>query len=120
MAKKARRKLDEDSPESKFEFPEFDVGKFLRHEFEQTFATGLAIGLAVALAFVSWALVRAGLPYVVPGVVGVAVIAFSPFLIQRIRPSAEEYTKGDWVGLILTEAFGWLGIWFLLLNVLRL
>ncbi|MCI4322071.1 MAG: hypothetical protein L3K18_08505 [Thermoplasmata archaeon] len=120
MAKKARRKLDEDTPETRFQFPDFEVEKFLRHEFEQTFATMLAIGLAVALAVVSWALDRAGLPYVVPAAIGVAVIAFSPFLIQRLRPAAEEYTKGDWVGLILTEAFGWLGIWFLLLDVLRL
>ncbi|HKV89877.1 MAG TPA: hypothetical protein VJQ43_01625 [Thermoplasmata archaeon] len=119
MAKKARRRLDEEQEANAFEFPEFDVTKFLRHEYEQTAATGIAIGLAVALGFLSWALDRAGLPYVVAAVVGLAVVAFSPYLFQRVRPASEEYTKGDWVGLILTELFGWLGLWFLFLQVLR-
>ncbi|MCI4327102.1 MAG: hypothetical protein L3K16_05640 [Thermoplasmata archaeon] len=119
MAKKARRKLDEDA-EAGFSFPEFDERKFLRHEYEQTFATGLAISFAIALGFVSWAIDRAGLPLIVPVVIAIAAVVFSPYLFIRIRESAGEYTKGDWAGLILTEMFGWLGIWFLLLDVLRL
>lgn len=120
MAKKARRKLEETAEQTKFEFPEFDLPKFLRHEYEQTFATGLAVVVAVALGFLSWALDRSGLPYVVPVIAGIAILVFSPYLFLRVRPAADEYTKGDWVGLILTETFGWLGIWFLLLEVLRL
>jgi hypothetical protein len=119
MAKKARRKLDEDAEADAFTFPEFDERKFLRHEYEQTAATGLAIGLAILLGFVSWAIDRVGLPLVVPVVVSVAVIVFSPYLFLRVRETAGEYTKGDWAGLILTETFGWLGVWFLLLDVLH-
>src|SRR5580700_2380731 len=105
MAKKARRKLEEDAEANEFTFPEFDERKFLRHEYEQTVATGLAIATAIALGFVSWAIDRAGLPLVIPVVVAIAAIVFSPFLFRRLRESAGEYTKGDWAGLILTEAF---------------
>jgi hypothetical protein len=119
MAKKARRKREEDAESTAFEFPEFDLRKFLEHEYEQTYATALSLGLAVLLGFASWGLARAGLPSVVPLVVGLAVIVFSPYLLQRVRTAAQEYTKGDWAGLILTELFGWLGIWFLLLSLAR-
>jgi hypothetical protein len=119
VAKKARRKAEEEA-ENAFSFPEFDERKFLRHEYEQTTTTALAIGLAVLLGFVSWAIDRAGLPLVIPVVVSVAVIVFSPYLFLRVRETASEYTKGDWAGLILTETFGWLGVWFLLLDVLHL
>jgi hypothetical protein len=119
MAKKAKRKLDEDGAIKPFEFPEFDERKFLRHEYEQTFATGIAISIAVFLGVVSWAMDRVGLPLIVPVVFSIAFVVFSPYLYLRIRETATEYTKGDWAGLILTEAFGWLGIWFLILDVLR-
>ena len=123
MAKKARRKMEEETEESTFQFPVFDEGKFLSHEFEQTYATLLAVGLGLVLAFVAWAWDRylAGpLPalLVVPLVLGIAVIAFSPFFVPRLRPEASEYTRGDWAGLIVIQLFGWLGLWFLLLNVL--
>jgi hypothetical protein len=120
MAKKAKRKLDEAGEIKPFAFPEFDERKFLRHEYEQTAATAIAITLAVVLGFASFALDRLGVPLVVPVVVAIAVIVFSPYLFQRVRDAATEYTKGDWAGLILTEAFGWLGIWFLLIDVLHI
>jgi hypothetical protein len=118
MAKKARQKAKEDAEEA-FEFPEFELKKFLTHEYEQTFATAIVVMLAVALAVLAFLLDRTGLPVVLPVILGIAVVAFSPFVVQRLRPAARDYTKGDWAGLMLTETFGWLGLWFLLLNVLH-
>jgi|SRR5580658_8167001 hypothetical protein len=120
MAKKGKRKLDEAGEIKPFEFPEFDERKFLHHEFEQTFATAIAISLALVLGVASWAMDRANLPLIVPVVASIAVVVFSPYLFQRVRDLASDYTKGDWAGLILTETFGWLGIWFLLIDILHL
>ena len=119
MAKKARRKAGEDAEAPEFQFPEFDLAKFLRHEFEQTYAVAIALVIAIALGVVSWAVDFRTLPLAVPVVVGIVGVAFSPYLIQRLRSASTEYTKGDWAGLILVEVFGWLGVWFLLLNVLH-
>ena len=47
------------------------------------------------------------------------LLAGSPILIQRLRPKASEYTRGEWAGLILLEFFGWVGFWFLLSDVLH-
>jgi hypothetical protein len=116
VAKKARRKPDEEEEYRTFKFPEFDEGKFLSHEFEQTGAAVVAVGLAVLLGAASFLIDRANLIFL-PPVVAIAVIAFSPYLIQRIRPPKNPYTKGEWVGLLVTELFGWLGVWFLFLNV---
>ena len=118
MAKKARKKLEEDA-EPAFEFPEFDVRKFVHHEFEQSSASIFAIVVAVVLSLASFGLSYLGILAIVPLLVGLAGIVFSPFVLQRIRPKAVEYTKGDWAGLIVIELFGWLGGWFLLLNVAR-
>jgi len=124
VAKKARKRLEEEATENAFEFPEFDEAQFIAHEFEQTIATGLAVAVAIGLGVLSFALSRAltnqgpgVLAGVVPLVVSVVVIVLSPFLVQRIRPASNDYTKGDWASLILLEVFGWLGIWFLLTDV---
>jgi hypothetical protein len=117
MAKKARRKMEEDDEYTSFKFPEFDERQFIDHEFEQSTAIIIAFFFAVFLGLLSYLIDRAALPFIIPAVLGAGLIVFSPFLIQRIRPLAKDYTKGDWAGLIMTEFFGWLGIWFLLLNV---
>jgi len=118
MAKKARRKLEEEEEAHSFQFPEFDELKFILHELEQSWALAIAFILTVGLAVVSWALDRlaSGLAFV-PFILGIGLIAFSPSLIQRLRPLAHEYTRGDWAGLIVIEVFGWLGLWFLFLSV---
>lgn len=116
MAKKARRKLEEDEEYKGFRFPEFDEKKFLAHEFEQSIAGAIAIVLAIGLGFACWALDRVAPVFVAP-LVGVAGLAVSPLLIQRLRPLSAEYTRGEWAGLIAMELFGWLGIWFLLVDV---
>ena len=118
MAKKAVRKLEEEEEARSFDFPTFDEAKFVAHEFEQSYATGIAIGLAAVFGVLSYLIERATAPGIVAAVVGIALIAFSPFLYPRLRPLAGEYTRGEWAGLLVTELFGWMGIWFLLLNVL--
>lgn len=118
MAKKARRKMEEAEEAHHFEFPAFDEAKFVLHELEQSRALLIAFVLTVALAVLSWAFDRVvGALVFVPLLIGIGVIAFSPSVIQRIRPLAHEYTRGDWAGLIVVEVMGWLGLWFLLLNV---
>ncbi|MCI4353762.1 MAG: hypothetical protein L3K06_00160 [Thermoplasmata archaeon] len=123
MAKKARKRLEEEAA-SAFEFPEFDELAFIRHEFEQTYAMFYAVIVAVALGFASFGIDRAlsghsqpTLQGLLPPALAIGVIAFSPFLLQRLRASASEYTRGDWAGLIVLEIFLWLGLWFLLADV---
>jgi hypothetical protein len=116
MAKKARRKLEE-AAEPPFEFPVFDAQAFLRHEFEMTTATTIALFVAVLLGLLSWALGVVGLPWFVPVLLSIAIIAAVPVVLTRLREEAKSYTKGDWVGLFLMEIFGWLGFWFLFVNL---
>jgi hypothetical protein len=124
VAKKARKKLEEDAEISSFQFPEFDERTFIAHEFEQTIATGFAIVVAVGLAAVSFGIDRGlsgfsqpTLQWLVPLALSIALIAFSPLILQRLRTGAPEYTRGDWASVILLEIFGWLGFWFLFSNV---
>ncbi|HTT34330.1 MAG TPA: hypothetical protein VLX64_05530 [Thermoplasmata archaeon] len=119
MAKKARQRLAEAEADASFEFPEFDEPTFLRHEFEQTWATVLAFLLAVADGILSYLLGRIVPLLVVPAAVGIAWLGLSPFLIQRLRPTSDQYTRGEWAGLLLLEFFGWVGFWFLLSDVLH-
>ena len=116
MAKKARKKMEEDAVPA-FEFPPFDEAGFVWKEYELATATALAGVLALVLGLVAWILSAAGLNGYIPFGLGLAGIVGSVFLIQRIRPNSRYYTKGDWAGLIALEFFGWLAIWFLLLNI---
>jgi hypothetical protein len=124
MAKK--KKLEEEEAVG-FEFPEFDEAAFITHETEQTYATAIALAIAILLAFTAFAIdALAGRASVggtdplvfVPPILGVAVIIASPFLIGWLRPASSDYTKGDWASLLLIEIFGWIGIWFVLTDVL--
>ncbi|HZY70136.1 MAG TPA: hypothetical protein VFF67_04055 [Thermoplasmata archaeon] len=118
MAKKARRKMEEAEEAHHFEFPYFDEAKFVLHELELSLALAYAFIITLALAVLSWAIDRwIGALLFIPILLGIGVIAFSPSVIQRLRPLAHEYTRGDWAGLIAVEVMGWLGLWFLLLNV---
>jgi len=117
MAKKARKKLEEDA-EPAFEFPEFDAPGFLWKEFELTGATGLAGLFAILLGVMGWLCTAAHLNGFLPLGVGIAALVGTAFLIQKLRPKSSAYTKGDWAGLIALEFFGWMAVWFLLLNLL--
>jgi hypothetical protein len=116
MAKKARRKLEEDE-EPAFEFPPFDEEAFAQKEFE--IGTGmLLIGLiTLVIGVLAWGLSVAGLPWFVPLLLGFLVIGISPFIVQHLRKLSSLYTKGDWAGLLAFEFFGFLALWFLLLSV---
>jgi hypothetical protein len=116
MAKKARKKLEEDA-EPAFEFPPFDEAGFLWKEYELGTATMFAAAMALLLGIVGWALSAAGLIWPITLAIGFAGVAGGAFVIQRLRPYSYYYTKGDWAGLLALEFFGWFAIWFLLLNI---
>ncbi len=116
MAKKARRKLEEEEAAA-FEFPVFDEAAYASKEFE--LGTGLMLAglFTVLLGVLGWVLTVAGLPSLVPFGIGLVVIGASPFVIGRLRSASSLFTKGDWAGLIMLEFFGFLALWFLLLNL---
>ncbi len=116
MAKKARKKMEEDAIPA-FEFPTFDEAGFVWKEYQLATATALAGLVAIVLGLVSWLMTAAGLNGFIPFGIGIAGMAGSVFLIQRIRPNSTHYTKGDWAGLLALEFFGWIAIWFLLLDI---
>ncbi len=118
MAKKVRKskKLEEEEDAS-FEFPVFDEFAFVTKEFEMIAPVALAGVIAVLLGILGWALLVANVYAAVPWVLGFLGIVASPFLIQRLRAKWHLYTKGDWAALIALEFFGWLAIWFVLLNI---
>jgi hypothetical protein len=116
MAKKARRRLEEEEAQA-FEFPPFDEDAFAKKEFE--LGTGLLLAglLTVVIGVLCWVLTVVGLPSLVPFGIGIALIAASPYIIGRLRSLSSMFTKGDWAGLIALEFFGFLALWFLLLNL---
>lgn len=118
MAKKVRKskKLEEEEAAS-FEFPVFDEFAFVSKEFEMMAAVTLASLIAVLLGILGWALTAGGMYTAIPWALGLLGIVASPFLIRRLRTRSALYTKGDWAALIALELFGWLAIWFVLLNV---
>lgn len=116
MAKKVKRKLEEEA-EPAFEFPAFDETAFVTKEFEMTGALALTATLTAVLGIVSWALSASGLSVWVPLGLGLLGVIASPFLIRRLRTRSAMYTKGDWAGLLALEFFGWLALWFVLLNL---
>lgn len=116
MAKKVRRKLEEEEAAA-FEFPVFDEAAFVKKEFELTWALALATVITVVLGVLAWFATRSGIGWYVPFPLGVLAIGLSPTLIGRVRRSSTLYTRGDWAGLIALEFFGFIAIWFVLVNV---
>jgi hypothetical protein len=116
MAKKVRRKLEEEEAAS-FEFPVFDEVGFVTKEFELMGALILASLFAVLLGIMGWALTVAGTNGFIPFGLGIVGLILSPIAIRRLRERSKLYTKGDWVGLIALEFFAWLALWFVLLNI---
>jgi hypothetical protein len=117
MAKKARKKREEEA-EPAFEFPEFDEGSFVWKEFELDTATLLAGVFTLVLGVASAGITLVGLPWFVSFLVGFAGIILALLAIQRIRSTSHAYTKGDWAQLFMLEFFGWLALWFVLVNLL--
>ena len=122
MAKKVKRKLEEEEEYKSFQFPEFDEEAFFEKEYEQGRAVWLAIAFAVLLGvgayLLSLGFYSLGLPQGLSAAVALPLLILTLFLLRRLRPQAKSYARGDWASLIMLEVFGWLGIWFLLLNLL--
>jgi uncharacterized membrane protein len=116
MAKKVRRKLEEEEAAS-FEFPVFDEAGFVAKELEMTYGLVLASLIAILLGIMGWGLSVAGINSFVPFFLGLFALAASPYLIGRLRRHSSMYTRGDWAGLLALEFFGWLALWFVLQNV---
>ncbi len=117
MAKKVRQNPVE-TKEAAFEFPEFDERKFVTKEFELTGALVLASLMAVVLGAVSWVATSSHLPWYVPFPIGLIVLALSPTVIGRFRSRSDLYTKSDWAGLLALVFFGWIAVWFVLVDVI--
>ena len=116
MAKKARRKLDEEAEEKAFDFPVFDEVAFATKEFELTSAVVIASAVAVLLGAFAWGCTTVGLPWYVPFPLAFLLVLLSPMLVGRMRTGSTVFTKGDWAGLIALEFFGFLAVWFVLVN----
>jgi len=116
MAKKVRRKLEEEE-EAAFEFPPFDEKAFAQKEFELTYALLVASLVTTLMGVLSWALSVVGLYWYVVFPIGLVILIASPYVIRLVRSRSTIYTKGDWTGLLALEFFGWLALWFVLLNL---
>jgi hypothetical protein len=116
MAKKARRKLEEEE-EAAFEFPVFDDTAFVKKEFELAVGLTLAGLLAVGIGLIAWGLTVANVPWWGSVLLGLLLTALSPVLLGHARSGSSLYTKGDWAGLILLVFFGYVAIWLLLVNI---
>jgi len=116
MAKKARRKLEEEEAAA-FEFPVFDEVAFVSREFELAGAVGVMGVLTVVLGVVSWILTRLTQIWYVGFLAGFLGLIVSPFAVQRLRERSDTYTTADWAGLVALQFFGWLALWFVLVNL---
>jgi len=115
MAKKAKRKLEEEE-EAAFEFPVFDDVAFVKKEFALTTALTIAGLWAVIVGLLVWAIAAASAPWYASFGFGILLTAATPVLIGRLRPTSQ-FTKGDWLGLIFLVFFGFLAIWLLLVDL---
>ena len=117
MAKKVRRKPDEEAEEKAFDFPVFDKTAFASKEFQLTWAVVLGAVVAVVLGAFGSFCTGSHLPWYVPFPVGFLLVLLSPWLFGWVLPSSTTFTKGDWAGVVALEFFGFLGVWFVLVNV---
>ena len=117
MAKKVRPKADNEDAAPAFAFPVFDEAAYIKKEFEVTRGMAIAGLLAVAVGVVSWAGTSAGLPWFVQVVFGVAGMGSLYPVVHALHPRAHVFTTGDWAGFFAVVFFGWLAVWFMLLNL---
>ena len=117
MAKKARRKLDEEAEEKAFDFPVFDEVGFAAKEFELTSVVAFASAIAALLGALAWFCTSVGLPWYVPFPLAFVVVLLSPIFLGRLRSGTSIFTKSDWAGVVALEFFGFLAVWFTLVNV---
>jgi len=117
MAKKVRRKPDEDAEEKAFDFPVFDEAGFASKEFQLTWAVALGTVVAVLLGALAAFCTTSGLGWYIPFPVGFALTLLSPWYLGLALRGSSGFTKGDWAGVVALEFFGFLAVWFVLVNV---
>jgi hypothetical protein len=117
VAKKARRRQDEEAEEKAFDFPVFDEAAFAAKEFQLTGAVAIASGLALLLGVFCWFCTSVHVAWYVPFPISFLAVALSPAYLGRILSGSTLFTKGDWAGLLALEFFGFLAVWFVLVNV---
>jgi hypothetical protein len=117
VAKKARRRLDEQAEENAFDFPVFDEAAFAAKEFQLTGAVISSGGLALVLGAFAWFCTSLGLGWYVPFPLAFLIVLLSPWFLGKLLRSSTLFTKGDWAGLLALEFFGFLAVWFVLVNV---
>ena len=118
MAKKVRRKPDEEAEEKAFDFPVFDESAFAQKEFRLTWAVSLGSAVAVVLGLFAWFCTSQQLGWYVPFPVAFVLVLLSPWYLGRLLSGSSTFTKGDWAGVVALEFFGFLAVWFVLVNVL--
>ena len=118
MAKKARRKLDEEAEEKAFDFPVFDEVAFADKEFGLTGAVALGGVVALVLGVFAWVCTSQGLGWYIPFPIALLLALLSPAYLGRWLPKSSAFTKGDWAGVIALEFFGFLAVWFVLVTAL--
>jgi hypothetical protein len=116
VAKKVRRRPDEEAEEKAFDFPVFDEASFAAKEFALTNGVLLASGIAIALGAFSWVCTSLGAPWYLPFPVAFLLAVLSPAFLGRLLPGSSAYTRGDWAGMVALEFFGFLGVWFVLVK----
>lgn len=117
MAKKVRRKPDEEAEEKAFDFPVFDEAAFASKEFRLTWAVALGAVVAVALGAFAGFCTSWHLPWYVPFPVAFLLVLLSPWGLGRAIRGSSVFTRGDWAGVVALEFFGFLAVWFVLVNV---
>jgi hypothetical protein len=117
MAKKVRPRGEAVQQEPGFEFPVFDEAAYINKEYEITRGMAIAGLLAVMVGIASWAGTSAGLPWFVEVVFGFAALFAVYPVVHALHPRAHVFTKGDWAALFAVVFFGWLALWFMLLNL---
>ncbi len=117
MAKKVRRKPDEEAEEKAFDFPVFDEVAFATKEFQLTGGVAIAGAIAVLLGAFAWLCTSATLPWYVPFPICFLVAILTPWFLGRLVAGASAFTKGDWAGIVALEFFGFLAVWFVLVDL---
>ena len=117
MAKKVRRRPDEDAEEKAFEFPVFDEAGFATKEFQLTGAIALGSVLALVFGVFAWLCTHAGLGWYVPFPLAFLLVLLSPWFLRPVLSGSSGFTTGDWAGVVALEFFGFLAVWFVLVNL---
>jgi hypothetical protein len=118
VAKKVRRKPDEEAEEKAFDFPVFDEAAFADKEFRLTWGIALGSTVAVLLGAFAWFCTSVQLGWYVPFPIAFLLVLLSPWLLGRAVRGSTKFTTGDWAGIVALEFFGFLAVWFVLVNVL--